>query len=173
MTKKGSKTKAKRTMLVLAIDPGNIESAIVRYDTASRRPRSFATLPNDEVLGEVKRARASGVEHVAVEMIASYGMAVGREVFDTCVWIGRFIEAWDGPHTRVYRAEVKLHLCGVTRAKDTNVRQALLDRFGPGKDVAVGTKAKPGPLYGISGDAWAALAVAVTWGDKPYGRLST
>jgi hypothetical protein len=38
----------------------------------------------------------------------------------------------------------------------------LLDRFGPGREVAVGTKRAPGPLYGIKGDEWSALAVALT-----------
>jgi hypothetical protein len=41
------------------------------------------------------------------------------------------------------------------RAKDANIRQALIDKLG-----AVGTKKAPGPLYGISGHLWAALAVA-------------
>jgi hypothetical protein len=29
----------------------------------------------------------------------------------------------------------------------------------------MGRKAAPGPLYGITGDAWSALAVAVTWAE--------
>jgi hypothetical protein len=94
-------------------------------------------------------------------------MAVGAEVFETCVWAGRFIERWyrnprRPTHLRVYRRDVKLHLCGSMRAKDANVRQALIDRYGPGKEKAIGRKAAPGPLYGISGDCWAALGVAVT-----------
>jgi len=36
------------------------------------------------------------------------------------------------------------------RAKDGNIRVALLDRFG-GEKVAKGTKAEPRPLYGVSG----------------------
>ena len=37
------------------------------------------------------------------------------------------------------RQEVKLHLCNSARAKDANIRQALIDRFG-GKDKAIGRK---------------------------------
>lgn len=49
-------------------------------------------------------------------------------------------------------------------AKDANVRQALINRFG-GKDAAIGRKAAPGPLYGISRDMRSALAIAVTGHD--------
>jgi len=104
---------------------------------------------------------------LAIEMIASYGMAVGREVFETCVWIGRFQQAWHTPDgvKLVYRRDVKMQLCGSPKAKDANIRQALLDMFpatGGGKTPQIGTKAQPGPLYGITSHAWAALAVAVT-----------
>jgi len=57
----------------------------------------------------------------------------------------------------VPRRDVKMHLCSSVRAKDGNIRQALIDRFG-----ADGTKRKPVPLAGISQHRWAALAVAVT-----------
>ena len=107
---------------------------------------------------------------LAVEMIASYGMAVGASVFETCTWIGRFEEAWaarrcESEMHRVKRHEVKMAVCHDSRAKDANIRQALLDRWG-GKEQAVGTKKRPGPLYGVKKDIWAALAVAVTQGDK-------
>jgi len=52
------------------------------------------------------------------------------------------------------------------RAKDANIRQALIDRYGPGKDKAIGQKKTPGPLYGFKSHEWAALAVAVTWMDQ-------
>ncbi|MBV8782506.1 MAG: hypothetical protein JO353_14005, partial [Phycisphaerae bacterium] len=52
------------------------------------------------------------------------------------------------------------------RAKDGNIRQALIDRFGPTKERAIGKKKSPGPLYGMSGDCWSALAVAVTYADQ-------
>lgn len=59
------------------------------------------------------------------------------------------------------RRAVKLALCGDSRAKDANIRQALIDRFGG--SAAIGRKAAPGPLYGISRDVWSALAIAVTY----------
>lgn len=146
-------------MKILALDPGNEASAwCVLVDG---KPFESGYQPNDEVRAKLKGWGTEGWL-LAVEMIASYGMPVGREVFDTCVWIGRFVESWGGEHQLVYRKDVKLALCGTFRAKDANIRASLIDRFGPGKDKAVGTKAHPGPLYGISGDVWAALAVAVT-----------
>ena len=63
-----------------------------------------------------------------------------------------------------------MHLCGHPRAKDPNIRQALLDRFGPGREKALGTKKAPGALYGIKGDEWAALAVAITWWDQQIDK---
>lgn len=151
---------------LLAIDPGNTESAYLLYDTVARCPLEWQKALNDQVLRYLTSCAAAGADLLAVEMIASYGMAVGREVFETCVAIGRFVERWNRPHRFVYRAEVKLHLCQSARAKDANVRQALLDRYG-GKEVAVGRKATPGPLYGLSGDCWSALGVAITAAEVP------
>lgn len=147
--------------MILAIDPGNTKSAVVVYSTDGV-PESGQILTNDEVLDRLHRGPLVG--RVVIEMIASYGMAVGKEVFETCVWIGRFMQtAIDrGMFVhRVFRSEVKMHLCGSMRAKDANIRQALMDRFG-GK----GTKKEPGKLYGFKADMFAALAVAVTWADK-------
>jgi hypothetical protein len=107
-----------------------------------------------------------GQTDLVIEMIASYGMSVGAEVFETCFYIGRFFQTSIVPAHRLFRSEIKMHLCGNMRAKDANIRQALIDRFGPGKDRAVGTKANPGPLYGVKADVWAALALAVTFHDK-------
>lgn len=151
--------------MILAIDPGPQQSAWLELDAG--RPVRFGIDPNEYVLAILSRSPA---ERMAVEMIASYGMPVGAEVFETCVWIGRFRQCWADdlcgivrPDSElVYRQQVKLHLCGSPRAKDANVRQALIDLYGPGKDAAIGRKATPGPLYGITSHVWAALAVAVT-----------
>jgi hypothetical protein len=103
---------------------------------------------------------------LVIEQIASFGMAVGAEVFETVFWTGRFYEAWPGASTRhrLPRSAVKMHLCQTMRAKDSNIRQALADRFGG--SGAWGTKKAKGPLWGVTGHALAALAVAVTWHDQ-------
>ena len=153
-------------MRLLAIDPGDVESAALIYDTENGAPHWWAKLPNLDLACQIHHGPAGRCERLAVEMIASYGMPVGKTVFETCVWIGRFIERWESdtarPWQKVYRIDAKMHLCGSARAKDANVRQALIDRYGPGKERAIGKKATPGPLYGLSGDGWAALAVAIT-----------
>jgi hypothetical protein len=158
-------------MRLLAIDPGTRESAWVAFTDG--RPVQFGIEPNEAVLDRIAEA---AVDALAIESVASYGMAVGADVFETVVWIGRFIQRWaddprsyrglDRPVHRVYRRDVKLHLCADSRAKDANVRQALIDRYGPGKDAAIGRKATPGPLYGVTSHVWSALAVAVTVADS-------
>ncbi len=141
---------------LLAIDPGTTHSGYVVIDDGGVQLSGVAEN------GEMFELIAAHGSNMAIEMIASYGMAVGREVFETCVWIGRFIQAAGPDRVRlVYRKDVKLHLCGSPRAKDANIRQALIDRWG-GKAEAVGTVKKPGPLYGVKSHAWAALGVAVT-----------
>ena len=147
--------------LLLAIDPGPTESALLIYDTNRKVPVRWEKTPNTCCWP----TWAWSADLLAVEMVASYGMAVGRSVFETAFWAGRFCERWEHQtpqKTRiVYRGEVKMHLCQSMRAKDANVRQALIDRYG-GKETAIGRKAAPGPLHGLSGDGWAALAVAIT-----------
>jgi hypothetical protein len=152
-------------VIVLSIDPGPAESGIVTFNAATQRLYHHAVEPNETIIHAMRPMR-SEAHHLAIEMIASYGMSVGAEVFETCVWIGRFVESWGQRWSKVYRREVKMHLCGTPAAKDTNVRQALIDRFGPGKSTAIGLKNSPGPLYGVKSHQWAALAVAVTWSDQ-------
>lgn len=152
-------------MNIIAIDPGNKQSAMVMFACDIVAEARISN--NDELLRRIKHLRDTGWPNtpLVIEMIASYGMAVGAEVFETCVWIGRFMQAWQpSPVHLIYRREVKMHLCGQPRAKDPNIRQALIDRYG-GKDAAIGTKRNPGPLYGFKADMWAALAVGVTFLD--------
>lgn len=145
---------------LVAIDPGPEESGYVWIEDGV--VTQFGKVPTDEV-----PFPAEG--EFVIEMVASYGMPVGAEVFETVYWIGRLCERWEAlgapDADRVFRKDVKMHLCGDPRAKDSNIRQALIDRFGPGKEKAIGTKKNPGPLYGITGDVWQALALACYWID--------
>ena len=151
-------------MKVLAIDPGPVVSGWVLFDSDAQRVLEAGKEdPTSDVLEFVRRGETPGGrswEMVACEMIASYGMPVGADVFETCVQIGRLMEVWEsttGGHVvRVKRQKAKLLLCQSSRAKDANVSQALKDRFGE-----VGTAKNPGPLFGVAKHAWAALAVAV------------
>jgi len=150
---------------ILALDPGTTETGFVYYFAGN--VVASGVKPNDMILQTLRDGWDMQAHVLAIEMIASYGMPVGREVFETCVWIGRFMQAWQDPASvrLVYRRDVKLHLCGSPRAKDPNVRQALIDLFpatGGGKTPQIGTKKQPGPLFGVSSHAWPALGVAVT-----------
>lgn len=154
-------------MRVLAIDPGPIESAYIIIDADDCRPIDFGKLPNAEVrklviYGDYPHDRA------VIEMVASYGMAVGAEVFDTCVWIGRFIEVLElSDPQRVKRLPVKLHHCHDSKANDSNITRALVDRFAPGQpNHGKGTKANPGWFHGFFKDIWQAYALAVYAADK-------
>jgi hypothetical protein len=159
--------------LLYAVDPGTLQSALV----VCRRGGPFGLdvvsarmLLNGPLLAEL--ARVTQPADLVIEQIASFGMAVGAEVFETVFWTGRFFEAWPGASTRhrLPRSAVKMHLCQTMRAKDSNIRQALIDRFGGAS--AIGKKAAPGPLYGVRSHCLAALAVAVTWNDQ-HAQAST
>jgi hypothetical protein len=155
------------TRSILAIDPGSERSAWLQLVDGA--PAWFGHDANDIVLSSLRdgfpKAVAGGIDVVVVEQVESYGMAVGREVFETVWWAGRFTEAAQPlPVVQLPRRAVKLAICHDSRARDANIRAALLDRFGG--SVAKGTKRSPGPLYGIAGDVWSALAIAVTYADQ-------
>ena len=143
---------------MIAIDPGTDKSAYVMLGRDGKIMN--AGIMDNHAMIQFLNPHSD--HDLVIEMVASYGMPVGKEVFETCVWIGRFIERAGGKHRKIYRKDVKMHLCSDSRAKDSNIRQALIDKFGPGKDKAIGVKKSPGPLYGFKADMWAALAVAIT-----------
>ncbi len=156
-------------MRLLCIDPGTEASGVVVLHTPTKEiPNAWSKISNWCLLSLIHDYRKT-TDHMAIEMIASYGMPVGATTFETCLWIGRFIQAYNGEienHTLVYRGQVKDVLCKNRKAKDGNIRQALLDKYprtGGGKTPQVGIKSNPGPLYGISKHAWSALAVGFAW----------
>ena len=144
--------------MVYAIDPGPEKSAWVYLDGEYNPPvvKDFGF----EFNGEIEMWSKTPV---AIEMIESYGMAVGAEVFRTCVEIGRFVQRCGGEKwvTLIGRKAVKLNLCGSARAKDANIRQAIIDRYGGPAAIRKG-----GPLYKVSSHIWAALAVGLTYLDQ-------
>jgi len=156
--------------------------------------------PNPEVAAWLRKVALG--EHIhewtlVVEMMGCYGQTVGITTFDTLIWLGRFIESWGGRFAKIERREVKKYLCNSMSAKDKNVRQAMIDRYG-GDEVALAGKKCPrckgkgwfgagrkecgechgacwervdGPLANISADQWAALAVAHGYYER--GKIIT
>ncbi|MFH1184491.1 MAG: hypothetical protein V1755_05570 [Chloroflexota bacterium] len=157
------------TMRLLCVDPGPVKSAWVILDE-DKYPVQHGLEENEAVLAQIA-LHALGCDAFVIEMIEGRGMPVGASVFETCTVIGHIERVWIAasfrkPNHRIYRRDVKLRLCGSSRAKDGNVRQAILDRYpatGGGKVPQVGVKSKPGPLFGIAKDTWAALAVGLAW----------
>lgn len=152
-------------MNLLAIDPGNIESAYVEID-GTMKPVKFGKIKNEELLSMIYKNCFADCLTVVIEMLACYGMPVGKEVFETCVWIGKFEEAFGNMSKNVkyvYRKDEKMAICNSMKAKDSNIRQALIDLFAKhdfknGK----GTKKNPDFFYGFKADIWQAYAVAYT-----------
>lgn len=154
-------------MIIMAIDPGTTQSAYVELGgiNSGHDPDAYHTifdhelLPNDEILQKIFEAQFSAGElHIVCEQVESFGMAVGKEVFQTVHWCGRFhqkAEQHNVPFEMVPRRTIKTYWCKSARATDANIWQAMTDFWGP-----PGTKKEPGKLYGIKSHQRAALAIA-------------
>ncbi len=145
-------------MNILAIDPGTFQSAVIIWD--GKRIVFKAIYPNKKV---AEYLMVLIYDVAVIEMVACYGMPVGKSVFDTLIWVGRFIEKIDIRGIKqvlVFRRQIKLHFCNSIRAKDSNIRQVLIDRFGP-----PGVKKAPGLTYGLRKDMWSAFAISAYWFD--------
>ena len=155
--------------MIFAIDPGNIESAFVIVTDDLSKVINKGKVYNEDLLDIIWQV--DKVSHVAIEGIKSYGMQVGKEVFETCYFIGRLQETFLREHGKfplmIYRKEEKICLCHSLKANDTNIRRALIDIYAPyTPNKGKGTKKSPGYFYGFKSDIYSALAVAHTYKKK-------
>lgn len=151
---------------ILAIDPGTFQSAVVGFD--GEKAIDPLLIPNDDVVAYLSSAPSRFTE-LAIEKIRPYGMAVGQSTIDTTWWSGRFYQVWPHSAVMVPRVEVKKHICKNGLAKDTNIIQALIDRFAYGQgNRGKGTKREPGFFFGFKKDVWQAFALAVTFFEGGY-----
>ena len=158
---------------IIAIDPGNIESAFYLPMCEIGEPL-FGKMENEVFLTHIKGWMDSG-DAMVIEQVACMGMAVGKHVFETVYWSGRFAQtAIDMGLSveRIKRHEVKTCLCANSRAKDSNIITAIVDIYDPDREfgkLGKGTKKKPGPFFGFSKDVWQAFALYLTWESKREG----
>lgn len=150
---------------MLAIDPGPVQSAWVQL-ADDQRILGKDLEPNLRVLARIHASfLLYPTTHVAIERIKARGMRLGDDTLQTCEWVGRFQQICGGDLPCVhlcYRPEIVHWIThGAPQANDASVRRCILDYYGPSRDQAIGTKTRPGPLYGVRRDVWQALAVAL------------
>ena len=152
---------------LLALDVGTVESGYCIMDCNTYKPIQFGKVKNEELLEIV---RTADYQVCAYEQFKSYGMAIGDSTIESIQWNGRFIQLIADRgilYFPIMRVEEKYAICGSSKAKDSNIRQALIDRFAKfdfknGK----GTKKNPDWFYGFKADVWTSYCVAVTFLDK-------
>lgn len=161
-------------MIILGIDPGTTESGVVVYDSAARRVLDSKSDFDNQGLAVWLDGNAGvwwlpdesnyvSVDTIVCEWPAPMGQPLSHDLVDTIVWCGAFM--WATPtgiaFCKITRNQVKVSICGKCQGvKDAHVLCGVQERFG-GKDAARGNKAAPGPLYGVSGHAWQALAAVI------------
>ena len=149
---------------IIGIDPGTTESAVLFWDGKEIIYKEI--LPNTSVIIMLQdcckvTTEFYGMKPLLIEKIECYGMPIGVTTIETIKWCGRFIQAWRGKCIEIPRRDIKLHFCGNMRAKDSNIRQVLIDRFGK-----PGTKKQQGMTYGLKTHLWQAFALCVYFTDK-------
>ena len=139
-------------MIVLAIDPGNGKSGVVRFD--GQRVLYAGVIENPDVLKIIADDRS---DVLAIELFVATNQRLGNESIETIHWGGRFHQSSGDPDSvmLVPRYQVKRALGLGHRDGDKEVNAALQRVLGP-----KGTKAAPGPTYGVASHSWAALGVA-------------
>lgn len=145
---------------LLAIDPGNRESAFVRLeipgDDKPPVPIGFNKIDNGDML-DLVQGNLSNVDkefqkgwgpfdRVCIEYPFPRGQMPTTQLFDTIYWIGELAHvlrnkhpnAWVDDRWKVDRGKAKYAVCLRTAGvNDSHVRQTLIDIYG-GEDVAVG-----------------------------------
>jgi Holliday junction resolvasome RuvABC endonuclease subunit len=149
--------------IVIGIDPGSKKSGYVVWNGSGIIHKEI--VENELLLIDLRaKIYAQPGAVYAVEGVQYFGKAVGKDIFETCYFIGKIMEASRGnsgcPVELVYRKDIKLFLCGTVRAKDKDIRQALIDRLG--KEVT----------RGCSSHIWSALAIAVFYYENQAEKIN-
>lgn len=152
----------------LCIDPGTTTSGVVVYHPDTKTLGAIhAEMENERIPGYIGAVRP---DEVAIELFQPGGM-FGHSCLQTVLWTGRILQVIDDlgiPCHTVKRNDVKRAMHGKCKGNDASIHRRLLELFGAchgldATDKALkGSKASPGPLYGMKSHAWAALAVGVT-----------
>ena len=164
--------------MILGIDPGCELSAYCLCDYDTLKPKDFGKVTNAELIDKViTLINDNAMQVVAVELIQSYGMAVGREVFETCYFIGKLCDRIERNTSikqirRIYRKDEKLAICGNLKANDTIIRHTLIDMFAK-HDLknGKGTIKNKDFFYGFKADCWSAFAVCYTAKMQIEGKM--
>ena len=180
--------------MVLAIDPGTLKTAYVLLCPETRVPLEFGKINNENML--LKLISILDIHTDDLEIVCEFPMPRGQlastHLFETVEWIGRYHQLVFQKGSRFQhfdRKDVKMTICGTSKAKDPQIRAALIDIYG-GEDLAIGGKkckncagkgtkgrlkttcpecqgmgvmTPPGPLNGVSADVWAALGIGVSF----------
>lgn len=138
--------------IILAIDPGNAQSGVVKFDGS--RVLYAGVIENPDVLRIIADDRS---DVLALELFVATNQRLGNESIETIHWGGRFHQASGDPDSVVLvpRSQVKKAVGVSHHGGDKEVNAALVRLVGE-----KGTKAAPGPCYGVKSHAWAALGVA-------------
>ena len=141
-----------KRLTILAIDPGPIQSGIVRFD--GERALFAGVLPNDDVL---KIIADDNSDVLAIGKFMASGQSLGNESLDTVRWEERFRLSSGEPEQVVMipRIDAKRIVGLGQKHGDKEVRARLIEILGP-KGVA----SDPGPCFGVGTHAWAALLIA-------------
>lgn len=147
--------------MLLAIDPGNEESAYVLFDPKEEKILEFGKLPNEELCKKIAALKDKSTL-CCIEMLSAYGQ-VGKTVLDTCVWVGIFAQAYGRDKVEfIFRKSIVTFLTGSPKANDSAIRTVMISRYGNGNTRG---KQKGNILEGITADMWQALALAVYKAD--------
>ena len=161
---------------ILAIDPGTTLSAyaLIRDDYSII---SAAKVPNEELLTLVKGGEWSEMVIECMEARHVVNGVIGAETYDTCYWIGRYMQAAiDLGKTvhQIYRAQERSrlvptkknklpkHPAHVGQSADSQIRATLIRRFAQ-HDMknGKGTAKNKDVFYGFARDMWSAFAIGV------------
>lgn len=160
-------------MRVLGVDPGPKTHGAVVYDTVERR---VVWSSGRATFNEVDCAHLDhGCDLAVIErptVMGALGPGIIGHLLDTAWTAGELsvVLGMEGPPVQTMTRREVLRYLGVLSGKgsaDSRVRAACIeDHQTPGGSPAIGRKASPGPLYGVSSHAWQALGLVLAYLHK-------